>query len=159
MGLDAKVYCNCFEIGRLKQLPPEPALVYVCPDGSLNCRNEDLEVLLEFDEWLRGSACEHKDGVLLHYRIGNIALVGLLREELKREATRFPVLLEKVLYNGVHAGDYLSLDMILKLQSESKELAKFAVSDKTSQGFVGEFEKQMQGLVDAALSVRKPISF
>jgi hypothetical protein len=159
MGLDAKVYCNCFEIGRLKQLPPEPALVYVCPDGSLNCRNEDLEVLLEFDEWLRGSACEHKDGVLLHYRIGNIALVGLLREELKREATRFPVLLEKVLYNGVHAGDCLSLDIVIRLQSELKGLAGFAASGERNQAFVGEFKKQMQGLVDAALSIRKPISF
>ncbi len=159
MGLDVKVYCNCFETGRLKELPPEPALVYVCSDGSLECKSKDLEILLEFDEWLRQRACEHEDGVLLHHRIGNIALVGLLREELERQAARFPILLEKVLYSSAHAGDYLSMDMILKVQSEVEELAEFAASDERNQGFVEEFKKQMQGLVDAALSVRKPVSF
>lgn len=159
MGLDAKVFCNCFATGRLKELPPEPVSVYVCSDGSLDCKSEDLEVLLEFDAWLHDRACEHEDGVLLHHRIGNIALVRLLREELEREAARFPFLLEKVLYNGVHAGDYLSLDIVLKVQSEAEELTEFAASDERNQGFVEEFRKQMQGLVDAALSVRKPVSF
>lgn len=37
MGLDATVYCDCFETGRLKELPPNPS-VFVSDDGSLDCR-------------------------------------------------------------------------------------------------------------------------
>src|SRR5437773_8809051 len=106
MGLDATVYCNCFETDRLKELPPDSTIIYVSADGSLDCRSDNMEVLLAFDQWLQNHACEHESGIFIHHRIGNIALVGLLREELRRESNKFPILLEKVLYNGVHAGDY-----------------------------------------------------
>jgi hypothetical protein len=159
MGLDATVYCNCFESGRLEESPPNSSSVYVAPDGSLDCKSEDLEALLVFDTWLRESACEHKDGVLQHHYIGNLALVGLLREELKRESEKFPTLIEKILYSGTHAGDYLSLADVFDLQVELKALAEFAASDEKKQVYVEGFRLQMQELIGAALSVGKPISF
>lgn len=159
MGLDATVYCNCFESGRLKEPPPNSSLVYVAPDGSLDCRSEDLDVLLAFDTWFRESACEHKDGVLQYHYIGNIGLVGLLREELKRESEKFPILLEKIVYSGSHTGDYLSLADVSDLQVELKALAGFVASNEKMQSYIEGFRLQMQELIRAALSVGKPISF
>lgn len=159
MGLDATVYCDCFESGRLKELPPDPSLVYVCDNGSLDCKSEDSEALSAFDEWLQTRACEHEDGALVSHRIGSATHVGLLRRELEKDSKEFPLLLEEVLYSGTHTGDYLSGKEILKLQKELKVLAEFAASSKDSQLFVGEFRAQMEELANAALSVKKPISF
>lgn len=159
MGLDATVYCDCFETGRLKERPPNPALVDVCDNGSLECRSDDSKVLSAFDEWRQRRACEHEEGVLLSHWIGNASHVGLLRSELEKDATKFSILLEKVLYSGTHTGDYLSGKDVLKLQKELKALAEFAASDKDSQSFVDEFRVQIAELANAALSVKKPISF
>jgi len=76
------VYCSCFETGTLNEPPPYPDLISVGPDGSLEFKSQDLDVLLELDQWLLNRACAHKNGTLLHHRIGNMAQVGLLRGEL-----------------------------------------------------------------------------
>jgi hypothetical protein len=81
MGLDAVVYCDCFERGRLREPPPPGCNLSVSDDGSLLCGSEDLEVQLAFDQWQLERACEHELGVLLHHYIGNIALVAALRDE------------------------------------------------------------------------------
>jgi hypothetical protein len=159
MGLDATVYCDCYEAGRLREPPPNPDLISVAPDGSLDCRSDDLDTLLEFDRWLLKRACEHENGVLLHHRIGNLAQVGLLRGELSREAGKFPIVLEKVIYSGTHAGDYLSLDDVRQLESELRDMDRFVCSDKANQKYIKWFGRQMRELAKAALSVSKPISF
>jgi hypothetical protein len=158
MGLDATVYCNCFETAALKEQPPCPS-VFVSDDGSLDCRSEDLNSLLAFDHWLGHRACEHPSGILLHHRIGNLAQVGLLRAELEREATAFPILLTKVLYTGMHAGDYLTIDDITSMKVELERLACFVCSDHHKQEFVDWFCRQMNDLLKASMSVGKPISF
>src|SRR5262245_41867477 len=124
MGLDATVYCDCFETGTLKELPPCPS-VLVSDDGSLDCRSEDLNTLQAFDQWLWHRACSHPSGIFLHHRIGNLAQVGLLRNELRREAAAFPILLTKVLYSGTHAGDYLTLNDVSDVKVELELLGSF----------------------------------
>jgi hypothetical protein len=159
MGLDATVYCNCYETGKLREPPPDQDSIYVAADGSLECRSDDLEVLLAFDLWLRKRACEHKDSVWLHHHIGNVMLVSLLREELSTRANEFPVLLGKVIYNGTHAGDYLSQEHIKNAARELMPLSEFTTADGKRQLYVKNFYKQMRELVEAAVSVGKPISF
>jgi hypothetical protein len=158
MGLDATVYCNCFEIGKLKEPAPFPS-VYVSEDGSLDCRSEDLNELLAFDQWLLHRACDHPRGILLHHWIGNLAQVELLRSELEREVAAFPVLLGKVVYSGTHAGDYLCLEDLPGVRAELEELDRFVCSSERNQEYVDQFRGQMIGLVDAAQRVAKPISF
>lgn len=116
-------------------------------------------MLAAFDEWFQETVCEHEEGVIVSHRIGSATHVGLLRKELEKDAKKFPVLLEKVLYSGTHTGDYLSGRKILKLQRELKVLAKFAASSKSSQSIVDEFREQMEELANSALAVEKPISF
>src|SRR5436309_381829 len=81
MGLDAAVYCDCFERGRLQSPPPPGCTLAVAPDGSLLCGSDDLDVQLAFDRWRQSEACEHEDGYLVSHWIGNIALVASLRAE------------------------------------------------------------------------------
>jgi hypothetical protein len=159
MGLDATVYCNCFETGRLKEIPPFFETIFVDNDGNLDCRSKDFETQLEFDQWLFYRACEHENGVLLHHRMGNIALVSLLRNELSRESEKFPVILQKILYNGIHAGDYLALDEVVKLKTELDELGGAAASDARNKQFIDDFHEQLVELTNASLQVKKPISF
>jgi hypothetical protein len=158
MGLDATVYCNCFERGRLKEPPPCPK-VSIAPDGSLDCLSEDLDTVLAFDQWLLYRACEHPNGILLSQSIGNLAQVGFLRNELGKEGEMFSVLLAKVLYSGAHTGDYLSLENVRAARSELERLDKFVCSDEGHQADVDSFRRQMIELAEAALRVAKPISF
>jgi hypothetical protein len=103
---------------QLKEPPPYPDLISVAPDGSLDYESDNLDVLLALDQWLRNRACDHEEGILLHHRIGNMALVGMLRAELDRAPEKFPILLKQVLYSGTHCGDYLSLDDVGRLHAE-----------------------------------------
>lgn len=158
MSLHAAVFCNCFETGNLKRRPPDPQGISVLPDGNLSYTNEIFEKVLEFDRW-RKNACEHADGVLFSCSIGNIALVALLRRELEQQVEKFPLLLEKVVYDGVHAGDFLTVGETLILDDELEILKEFQASDDYSQKFIDEFHEQMLELVKAALLVGKPILF
>lgn len=159
MGLDAAVYCDCFERGMLKEPPPCPELVATDPSGRLDCRSENEETLLSFDEWLLHRACEHENGVLRDHYIGNMTLVGLLRSELERQADIYPVSLAKILYGGTHTGDYLSLVDVRNVQSELKLLEGHVCLNEINQGYVAVYRQQMMELAEAALTVGKPISF
>ncbi len=160
MGLDACVYCDCFEKGKLLSHPPVGFATQVEPDGSLGPGRDDysLEQILAWDQWC-GRGCEHARGMLLHHRLGNIALIGSLRAELKREPERFPILLNKVVYSGSHAGDFLPVDTVKDLEKELEQLASFKCQSKKSDKFMAQFRLQMLELVAASLSVMKPIAF
>jgi hypothetical protein len=158
MGLDATVYCNCFETGRLKEPPPCPT-VSISSDGSLECQSEDFDTVLAFDQWLLHRACEHPNGILLRHSVGNLAQVGFLRNELGKEGEMFSILLAKVLYSGAHTGDYLSLEDVSAALSELERLDKFVCSGEEHQADVDSFRRQMIELAEAALRVAKPISF
>jgi hypothetical protein len=158
MGLDARVYCNCFETGALREPPPCDS-VFVSADGGLDCRNEDLETLKAFDQWVWNRACIHPSGILLHHRIGNIAQVALVRGELQRETPSFPILLTRVIYNGIHGGDYLTVEDIGAMEVELERLRSFVCAKRSNQVYVDWFWRQMSELAEAAKSVGKPISF
>ncbi len=159
MGLDAVVYCSCFEAGRLRTPPPHGVEVYVGDDGSLDCRGECPEAALVFDAWCYKEACDHENGVLLHRRLGNISLVGLLREELGHQAKAFPALLSKVLYSGTHCGDWLTAEEVRTVQMELGQLKKHCCESARAQELVDAFRQQMEELVACSLQVGKPIVF
>jgi len=159
MGLDATVYCNCFETGKLRNPPRADFDVYVSEEGSLECRNNDLDTQIAFDSWRYNEACEHEDTTLLHHRIGNISLVGLLRQELNRQGDDFPIILTKVIYSGTHCGDFLTMDDIRELQREMPRLKCFRCADAESQAFLDGFYNQLAELIECATAMNKPIVF
>jgi len=161
MGLDARVYCDCYEKGRLREPPPPDVLVRLAPDGGIESLRNDcpIEAMIQFDDWRQHRACEHQGGVMLHHRLGNIGTVALLRTELQQEASLFPILMNKVLYNGIHAGDYLPVDLIPPLEREVESLARRRCNNRSSENFMKQFQTQMAELIAAAHAMSKPIVF
>ncbi len=159
MGLDAHVCCNCYERGRVRSSPPAGCDPSVSDDGSLLCGSDDLKLQIEFDTWQHGQACEHRDGYLVTHYIGNVALVAFLREELGRWPDRFPMILSRIVYNGIHGGDFIPAIDVPRLVPEVEALAGLHCPAPEDEGFLRTFEKQMWDLVTAALRVSKPIAF
>jgi hypothetical protein len=159
LGLDAVVYCDCFEKGRLQELPPSGCNVSVSDDGSLLCGSDELQIQMRFDDWWYNRACSHQDGILLHQRIGNVALVYALRVELGKTPDKFPLILSEILYSGTHAGDFLSLPTVVQLQSEVNALTHVHCDDSELETSLRNFEKQIRELVECSLHVGKPITF
>ncbi len=160
MSLDATVYCDCYERGRMRTPPPQPEFVSVDETGGLSLEwdqpNADQNA---FYDW-RATACEHGPwGQLVSHRLGNIALITFLRELLAKEPLGFPILLTKVLYNGVHGGDFLSPTDVDLVRFEVERLKEVHAVDDGDEPFIREFELQMRQLVQAAQSVGKPIAF
>jgi hypothetical protein len=156
MGLDAKVFCNCYELHKVRTQPPHPELVYVDEDGSLCCR--DRIHVNEFDQW-RHDACEHEWGYALHHYIGNVALVAFLRDKLRRASNAFPIILTKVIYNGIHGGDYIALDDLANLQNEVAALSRVHGENQEDKAILRRFETQIGELIMCALEMKKPITF
>ena len=113
MSLDAKVYCDSLERGRLRTPPLPQWNLYVDEYGgrSRSSLTGVLDDDLAFDRW-NVTACEHEDGVLVHHYLGNIARVGLVREALSGHAESFPIILGKIVYDGIHASDFLSVEQV-----------------------------------------------
>jgi hypothetical protein len=160
MSLDATVYCDCFERGRLRTPPLPQWNLYVDEYGgrSRSSLTGGLGDDLAFDRW-NVTACEHEDGVLLHHYLGNIARVGLVREALSGHAESFPIILRKVVYNGVHGGDFLAVEQVESLRPELDALKRVRPDDQRQARCVRDFEAQLTELVGASLRLRKPISF
>jgi hypothetical protein len=159
VALDAHVCCDCFERGRLRCPPPPGCDLSVTDDGGLLCGSDDLDVQIAFDRWQQSEACEHEDGYLLSHRIGNIALVAALRAELGRRPERFPLTLSRVVYDGVHCGDFIPAAEVPQLVPEVEALAGVHCPDPEMEQLMRGFETQMRELVAAALRVGKPLVF
>ena len=120
MGLDAAVYCDCYEAGKVRNPPPQPELVYVDENGQVSFKWDAPGAdQFAFYDWLR-NACEHSpmSQQLVSHRLGNIARVGFIRTLLSVSAELFPILLTKVIYDGSHAGDSLSMADVERIRPE-----------------------------------------
>jgi len=141
MGLDAYVYRNP------ANLPFDPASpgVSIDPDTGLI----DLE----------GEMFRFKhDVVALHHRLGNMTAISELRSEIRIVARDgLPILMEKVVYDGTHAGDYLPL---LEMDAMERELEWLKeVSQANRSDLLDGFINEMSELVAAARAERNPIYF
>jgi hypothetical protein len=159
VGLDATVYCECYEKGRLNHLPPKPDLLYVDLTGQVVIRLEAPGAdIFAFDQW-RAHACEHPNGGFVSCRLGNIAVVGFVREALGDTPNLFPILLSKVLYDGAHTGDFLTPDLVRILRAELDRFSRLHRNAAQEEKLLRSFELQMRRLVEASLALDKPIVF
>ena len=106
----------------------------------------------------RDDECRY-DERILHHRLGNVATVEFLRNELSAAADLFPVLLSRVLYDGTHCGDSLDRATVAKLTPELDRLDGFACADPTNQGLLDTFAAEMRELVAASDRTGRPIDF
>jgi hypothetical protein len=156
--LDARVYCNCIESGKLRVQPKPHWRVEILDDGDVEATCKDESEARELARWWQ-TACEHTDRELLNHSLGNIGTVAFLREELRRVADKCPLILGRVVYDGIHSGDFLTVEQVRDLEKELCELEGFQCENKADQTLLNRFLAQMRELVAAALSVDKPIAF
>ncbi len=86
-------------------------------------------------------------------------MAAFLREELGRAAAVCPLILGRVVCDGVHGGDFLTVDQARELGRELDALEGFRCREGADQPDVDRFLRQMRELVAASLSVNKPIAF
>jgi len=92
---------------------------------------------------------------LIAKRIGNIALVAFLRDEVEKIGkSTFPIVLGKVLYSGTPCGDAIPARDVAAL---SRELKSFERHQLTRE--LGDFVVDMKELCEASLATGNPIVF
>jgi len=158
MSLDAFVRCTCIRDGKAKLHPFPDRLTFDEigePELTGDPSDEEWE---EHDKWLTDS-CEH-GGYILSMFLGNITRVKNLRSFLRHlqgePGPRFPILLEKVLYDGTHTGDWIPVE-------ESPALLQEVDTVLHSKDILAESEKEffdnMKQLCEASIETGNPIMF
>lgn len=158
MALDGFVRCTCIRDGKARP-HPFPKLLTYDKSGEPMLKGDPSEDEWEaHDKWLNES-CEH-GGFLLSLFLGNITRVKNLRSFLRAlqgtPGPRFPILLEKVLYDGTHTGDWIPVKLSPKLLKEVNTVLHssdiLAESEK-------EFFDNMRQLCEASVATRNPVMF
>ena len=158
MSLDAFVRCTCIREGKAKP-HPLPARLIFDESGEPTLTGDPSEEEWEaHDQWM-GESCEH-EGCLLSVFLDNITKVGNLRSFLRglqgSPGPRFPILLEKVLYDGTHTGDWISSKEAAKLL---KEVSLVLHSSDILADSEKEFFTNMKLLCEASIATGNPIMF
>jgi hypothetical protein len=158
MTLDARVRCRCFQDGLAKPHPFPDRLALDKTNEPILTGDPTLDDLLVHDRWFSGS-CEHGGYILSEY-LGNIAMIAHVREFIgnveQNHDLHFPILKEKVIYNGVHAGDYLSIDQAAQLM---KEVDAVLQSGDVVKDIDKKFLAALRRLCDASITTTNPIVF
>src|SRR5690242_2043094 len=101
MGLDAVVYCDCIEKGRLRVSHPRPELLHIAENGA-PFHSGGAEFHPVHDGWEWSQPCAHRDFVLLHHRLGNFGHITWVRKRLEEclatPGTQLPIFQTKVVY-------------------------------------------------------------
>lgn len=133
MGLDATVYRN------RKNLPTHLRERVTSDPESAEIHFRDAAEVRLFDS----SQLE-----AWHERIGNIALVAFIREEIAKAFGQQESLLSRtVVYSGSHAGDCIAFSKINQLSHEIDELERMTVSSRSAE--LTAFIEQMRKLIAA----------
>jgi len=158
MALDGFVRCTCIRDGKAKPHPfPEKLTFDEGSEPTLVGDPSDDEWEAH-DLWLE-DYCEH-GGFLISEFLGNITRVKNLRGFLGglqgKPGPRFPILLEEVLYNGTHTGDWVPKE---HTQALAQEVATVLRSIDILTESEKEFFTAMQRLCAASLDTGNPILF
>jgi hypothetical protein len=158
MALDAFVRCTCIRDGKAKPHPFPKRLTFDEAGDPLLTGDPTEKEWEAHDRWLSES-CEH-EGFILSFFLGNITKVGNLRSFLRhlqgKPGPRFPILLEKVLYNGTHTGDFIP---IKQSPSLLKEVNTVLHSSDILADSEKEFFNNMKLLCEASIATGNPIMF
>lgn len=163
MSLNAIVYCDCIEKGRVTIPHPRPDLLFIDETGSPDISSADPQDIEAHDRWESLRPCQHEHFRLVEHWLGNTSLIGSIRAFINQHssdpAREYPVLWSRVIYNGSHSGDFLTSDAVLELRDEVYRLSRTENLPNTDITLWAEFLGKLEDLVRASLGVNKPISF
>jgi hypothetical protein len=158
MALDAFVRCTCIREGKAKPHPFPDRLTFDESGEPMLSGDPTEEEWEAHDKWM-GESCEH-EGCLLAMFLGNITRVGNLRSFLRalqgNPGPKFPLLLEEVLYDGTHTGDWIPAKQSPALLKEVNTVLHSIdiLSDSEK-----EFFNNMKELCGASIATGNPIMF
>lgn len=158
MSLDGLGRCTCIRDGKAKPYPfPDRPIFHESGEPTLTGDPSEQEWEAH-DQWL-GESREH-EGYLLALFLGNIPRVGNLRSFLRHlrgtPGPRFSILLEKVLYDGTHTGDWISSKIAEKLLKEVDIVLR---SRDILEDSEKEFFNNMKLLCEASVATGNPVVF
>ena len=158
MALDAFVRCTCIREGKAKPHPFPDRLAFDESGEPMLTGDPTEEEWEAHDKWM-GESCEH-EGCLLAMFLGNITRVQNLRSFLRalqgNPGPKFPLLLEEVLYDGTHTGDWISAKQSPALL---KEVNTVLHSSDILSDSEKEFFNNMKELCEASIATGNPIMF
>jgi hypothetical protein len=140
VGLDAAVYKNR---RHLKLGPDENALQVVPETGQVYFENDELS--RKYRDQLRA----------VKHRLGNIAEIGALRDEVTRLIGADSLIIQKILYSGTHVGDAIPREFVSALSAELDSIGDESQRSPELQRFIGHLKE----LVQAAKREGNPIVF
>ena len=159
MTLDAYVRCTCIREGKAKKSHPFPTRLTWDESNAPSLTGEPTEEEWEaHDRWVQ-QACEH-EGFLVSEFLGNITRAKNVRQFVRglqgNPGPKFPILLEKVVYDGTHSGDWIPVEQTPALLKEVDLV--LASRDILTQG-EKEFFESMKRLCEASIATGNPIVF
>lgn len=159
MTLQAVVFCNCFEKGRLRAPPPVGCRLWVAGDGALQCDSGDFYLQTSFACWLHDQACDHPDGILLRRELGGPTEIRLLRSALSQVPNRYPVFQSCLLVTGDPSNEsFISADFGA-LRAEIMALADVRNDDPETMPLLRWLQANLTELLECAIFANKPIAF
>ena len=79
MGLNAVVYCDCVEKGRLTRPHPRPDQLFIDERGAPDISSDDPRDIEAHDRWESLRPCEHERFWLIECWLGNVSVIGSIR--------------------------------------------------------------------------------
>jgi hypothetical protein len=163
MGLNAVVYCDDVENGRLRIPHPLPHLLVIGEAGCPTISSDDLQDLFLHDQWEVKRPCSHEHFWLVEQWLGNARLISRISDSIaemsKDPSVEYRVLWSKVVYSAVHSGDYLKVEEVAELKNEVIRLKNVKQVIEEDQSYLSSFLSKLENLIEASLRVKKPISF
>ena len=157
MALDACVYCNCLEEGKISIAPNAKWGIYIRACGDRDISSVLEEDKIDFDKW-NSTACTHPNGVFTYQYLGNIYQINHIKQFLS-QFNSFEVILNKVIYSGSHAGDWIDLSDVKIIQKELCVLESLSFPDNQTNTLILDFLYKMKNFIKCSLDLQKPISF
>ena len=158
MALDGFVRCTCIRDGKAMKHPYPDRLTFDEAGDPMLSGDPTEEEWEAHDRWMAKS-CEH-EGFLLALFLGNVTRVKNLRSFLRalqgEPGPRFPLLLNKVLYDGTHTGDWIP---VKKSPALLKEVNTVLHSSDILSESEKEFFNNMKLLCEASIQTGNPIMF
>jgi hypothetical protein len=158
MNLNGFLRCTGIRDGKAKPHPFSDRLIFDESGEPKPTGDPSGEAWAAREQWT-GGLCEH-EGYLLSLFLGDITRVGNLRSFLRHlrgtPGPRFPILLEKVLYDGTHTGDWISSKIAEKLL---KEVDTVLHSSDILADFEKEFFNNLKLLCEAIGATGSPVMF
>lgn len=158
MKLQAYVFCDCYEHGRLRCQPPNPEIVAVLPNGDLGYYNATRKQHAAFVAW-RSHACRHTEGVVLGGQLGQRLPRKALHRAMSPHKRYFPIFVGKILGCKPHThNSHLNINQVKKLQAELARLKNFHLPESKLDRELQCYYGQIKQLVRAAIRIHKPIA-